>query len=175
MAFQLCYYGNKILRKKCEEVKDFNDELRLFVKEMIETIDISPNRIGLAANQVGRLIRVFIIRPEVKTFSGEYVFSSCQVYINPSLSNPSTEKEISLEGCLSFPGLYGEVKRPLSVHLDAYDELGHPFSEDLSGFKARQVMHENDHLNGVLFIDRMEKEERSKIEQKLRQIKKKFR
>ena len=154
MRLELRYYGDPILRKTALVIDKITDEVRMLAKDMIETMD-ALNGVGLAANQVGQLCKLFVIRPEVKTPDDEFALGPAEVYINPILSAPSQETEVMTEGCLSFPGLHAEIERPLSIHIDAIDLDGNPISLDVSGFKAREIMHENDHLNGVLYIDRI--------------------
>ena len=174
MKLPLKYYNDPILREKCKKVDKITEEIKKLVSDMIETMDAN-NGIGLAANQVGYLFKLFVIRPEIKDANGEYALGSPEVYINPVLSkNPSEEKNVMTEGCLSFPGLHIEIERPKKIHVEAIDINGDPVSIDLVGFKAREIMHENDHLNGRLFIDRASKEIRKHIEPALREIKKKY-
>ena len=91
-----------------------------------------------------------------------------EVFINPVLSSPSKETESLPEGCLSIPGIHREVVRPFKIHVEAMDLSGKLFSVDLEGFKARQVMHENDHLYGTLFVDRLDQKVRKEIDPLLR-------
>jgi peptide deformylase len=123
---------------------------------------------------VGRLLRIFIIREEMTNSAGEYVLGTPEVIINPILSNPSQEKVSMVEGCLSLPGLYLEVIRPKKIHIRYMNLKGEWLEEDLDAFRARVTMHENDHLNGVLTIDRVDKKKRKAIEPNLFAIKKKF-
>lgn len=174
MKLPLRYYGDPILRTPCKKVEAVTEEIKKIALDMIETMVASDNTVGLAANQVGFLHKILVIRPEIKMPNGQYTLGPPEVYINPVISNPSEETEIMCEGCLSFPGLHVEVERPISIHVDALDINGKPFSVDLFGFKAREVMHENDHLNGKVFIDRVSKEARKRIEPALREIKKKY-
>ena len=107
------------------------------------------NGVGLAANQVDLPLRFFIVNAAGKPGEGEE-----HVFINPVLSKPkgSDEKE---EGCLSLPGLFGEVTRPARIHVSAYSLQGEELEADLDGLLARVIQHETDHLDGVLFIDRL--------------------
>lgn len=173
MKLPLIYFGNPILRSRCKEIAEITDEIRALVHDMIETMD-SLNGVGLAANQVGKSLRLFVIRPEVRTPDGEFSLGPAEVYINPVLSNPSEATEIMTEGCLSFPGLHVEIERPFSIHIEALDVHGHPVSADVLGFKARELMHENDHLNGKFFIDRLSPDLRKAVEPALKKIKEKY-
>ena len=173
MKRQICYYGHSILHKKCEPVKEITKEIRSLVDDMIETMDFY-NGIGLAGNQIGVSLRVFIIRPVEMNKEKRAVLGEVEVYINPKLSNPSDETEILSEGCLSFPKLYLDIQRPYKIHIDATDLDGNRISKDLEGFYAREVMHENDHLNGRTFIQRInDKKVLTDIQPILKEIKKK--
>ena len=174
MRLPLTYYGNPILRKKCQKVKEITPEIKRLVENMKQTI-VPPNEIGLAAPQVGSDLAIFITNVVAIDEKGELVFGQPRVFINPVLKDPSEERDLVSEGCLSIPGVNANVWRPTSVTVEAMDEEGKPFKERFSGFLARILMHENDHLNGVLFIDRLGPGERKKIEPALQAVKRKFR
>ncbi len=140
---------------------------------MIETMDTN-NGAGLSASQVGRPIRLFILRNYIEGPDGHYRLSPPQVFINPKLSNPSKQTWVDPEGCLSFPHLRVDVERPWKITIEAMDLNGEKFVEELEGINARVRMHENDHINGVLHIDRVDVHTRHKIEPFLREIKKKY-
>jgi peptide deformylase len=173
MQLPLLYYGHKLLRTKCEPVAEITDEIRQLAWNMVETMDIMDG-VGLAAPQVGRLIRLFVLRNYIETSDGHLTLSEPRFYINPKLSQPSKETSIEAEGCLSVPGLRGRVERPLKIVVEATDLHGQSFIEEVEGHNARVRMHENDHLNGVLFLDRMETNQRKKLEPLLKQIEKKY-
>lgn len=138
-------YGNEILAQKAEPVKEFTPELAAFVEELYDTM-VKGHGVGLAANQVGRLLRIFVTGVD-----GD----KQRVFINPELIATSPEEADYEEGCLSLPGLYTHVMRPAAVKIQAWNEKGRPFTFETDGFLARVILHENDHLNGVLFIDRL--------------------
>jgi peptide deformylase len=169
----LYYYGHPMLRKHCEPVKEITDGIRQLVADMILTMD-ENNGAGLAAPQVGFPVRLFVLRYYIEGPDGHYRLSAPQVYINPKLSNPSQQTIVDSEGCLSFPHLRIDVERPLKITVEATDLNGEAFVEELEGYNARIRMHENDHINGVLHIDRIDAHARNKIEPFLREIKKKF-
>ncbi len=173
MLLQIRYYGDKILRVKCNPVEKITDEIRTLVDNMIETMDDAKGA-GLAAPQVGHDLRIFVLRNYIETPEGDFSLSDPIVYINPILSNPSREKESDTEGCLSIPGLRAEVDRPLKIRVEAMGVDGVPFIEEVEGYNARVRMHENDHLNGVLYIDRLNLRQRKKIEPALKEIEKKY-
>lgn len=138
---------NKILRTKSKRVADFGDqELKKFIDNMTETLNSMKDvGIGLAAPQVGKNIRLFILSPEIS--------SNHLVFINPKLSK-SFKKSLLNEGCLSLPVLYGNVKRSVSATITAFDENGQKFKIKATGILAHALQHEVDHLDGVLFIDK---------------------
>jgi peptide deformylase len=126
-----------------------DDELRRIVREMFELM-YDAKGIGLAANQVDLPYRLFVLN-----LAGDPAESAEeQVFINPVLSQPkgSTEGE---EGCLSLPGLYAQVRRPEQITINAYDLTGQEVELAAEGLLARAAQHETDHLDGVLFIDRL--------------------
>ncbi len=173
MHLPIHYYGDKILRVRCEPVGEITDEIRELVKNMIETMDAGKG-IGLAAPQIGVPIRLFVLRNYIETEEGDLSFSEPFVYINPILSNPSLKKVSDTEGCLSIPGIRAEVERPLKIRIEATNLEGVPFAEEVEGYNARVRMHENDHLNGVLFVDRLNLRLRKKIEPLLKEVQKKY-
>ena len=173
MLLKIYYYGHPILRKRCEPVTEITDEIRKLAQDMIETMDKNDG-IGLAAPQVGHSIRMFVLRNYVFTEDGQWTVSEPKVYINPKLSSPGEEKAIDTEGCLSLPGLRLQVERPDKITVEAMALDGTIFVEELEGYNARVRMHENDHINGVLFSDRVDVNTRKKIEPILKEIKKKY-
>lgn len=157
----LAYYGDPILRKKADLISEINQDTLNLIEEMIDTMD-AYNGIGIAAPQVKQSLKLFIIKkPEL--INGDLHFGEIQVFINPKLSSPSAGFEKTSEGCLSIPSLRKEVERPLEITVDYTDLQGNQIQEKFSGFHARMIMHENDHLNGVLFVDRLNAEERKEI------------
>jgi len=173
MILPLVYYDNHKLRMRSEKVKEITNEIKQLVYDMAETMDAN-NGIGLAAVQTGKLVRIFVIRPVLKNENDEGFLGEVEIYINPKLFNPSEKTEILSEGCLSIPGLHIDVERPFSIDIEAMDLNGKQITKTLDGFNARQIMHENDHLNGVLFIDRLTAKKRKETNPFLREIKYKY-
>lgn len=173
MLLKIYYYGHPVLRKRCEPVEKITDEIRQLAQNMIETMD-NNNGIGLAAPQVGHSIRMFVLRNYIFTEDGRWTMSEPIVFINPKLSEPGKHHVVDTEGCLSVPGLRLHVERPDRITIEAMDLDGNIFVEHLEGYNARVRMHENDHINGVLFTDRVDVNTRKKIEPILREIKKKY-
>lgn len=145
--------GNELLRQKSVPVTEVNDEIRTLINDMFETMFASEG-VGLAAPQIGKLIRLFVLQStdEVK-----------RVFINPQIIATSTETCTYEEGCLSIPKVYEEIVRPSKVTVQALNENGKPFTLEADGYLARIIQHENDHLDGVLYIDRGSIEFRQKI------------
>ena len=173
MKLPLAYYGNPILRKKGAPIESINDEIRQLVKDMIDTI-IEHNGIGLAAPQVHRSLALFITSVPVEQPDGNWLPGELRVFINPKILSIAEEKSTRSEGCLSLPTIYAEVNRPVKIRIRATDLEGNDFEEEFSDLAARCIMHENDHINGVLFVDRVQGKERKELEPKLKEIKKKY-
>ena len=145
--------GDPILKKHSVVVPDVNDRVRALVTEMIETMERGKG-VGLAAVQVGELVRLFVTK-----VPGD----SARVFINPDILETSIEQATMEEGCLSIPGLYTEVTRPASVRIQAWNEKGKPFTLSAEEYLARVIQHELDHLNGILFIDRVGPKKRQRL------------
>lgn len=171
MKLSIVKYGDPILRKRCQPVAAITEEIRQLVQAMIASMDASHG-CGLAAPQVGYSLRLFVLRDYVVQDDGEWVLAEPKVFINPTLSQPGNEIITDYEGCLSIPGIRLEVDRPNQITVEATDLEGNAFTEVVEGYNARIRMHENDHINGVLFIDRISVHDRKKIEPQLREIKK---
>lgn len=170
----LRYYGHPDLRVKAKPVEALTPEIVQICEDMLATMVSMDNCIGFAGPQLGILLRIFVIREEKFLPDNKYYFGEPEVIINPVLTNPSVETESMLEGCMSLPGLHVEVRRPKSIHVRYQNIKGEFIEEELTEFRARMFMHENDHLNGVLHIDRMDPKERKKIEPELRAMKQKY-
>ncbi|MCE5294176.1 MAG: peptide deformylase [Chlamydiales bacterium] len=173
MELPLFYYDHQILRQKALPVTEITDEIRQLIRDMEDTMN-KASSIGISANQVGVLLAICLVRYPVEDQYGNYSRAPTKVYINPKLSNPSKETWVHEEGCLSIPKLYIDVERPYTITVTALDEHGKEFTETISEWPARVLMHENDHLNGKLYIDRISKKNRNKYEDALRKIDKKY-
>ena len=145
--------GDEILRTKCEKVTQFDHSLEILIDAMFDTLD-EADGVGLAGPQVGVDKRLFIVSLSDGTR---------KAFINPEIVETSVETCPYEEGCLSIPGVYHNVIRPSKVKVFAQDEKGHAFTLDASGLLARVIQHENDHLDGKLFIDRLSEDEREKV------------
>lgn len=173
MKLPIRYYGDPVLRKKCAPIEEITPEIRKLAQDMIETLD-KLNAQGLAACQVGHSIRMFVLRNYVENPDGSWSVSDPVVFINPKIISHSKETIKDREGCMSIPGLRGVVERPLKATVEALDLDGKVFVEDSEGYNARCRFHENDHINGVLYVDRLDVHERKRLEPYLQAIKKKY-
>ena len=173
MKLDLAYYGDPILRKKATPVEKVDEELRQLIHNMEETM-FETNGIGLAAPQVHRSLRVFIINIPEKDAEGEYQPTRTWVFINPKILELSDETWDAQEGCLSIPRIYEDVTRPLRVKIEAKDANGILFTQEFSGWEAKAILHENDHINGVLFIDRLHGKKRKALDPLLNDIKRRY-
>jgi len=150
----IIFADNPILREKSKKVKNFGEALQVLIDDMVETMH-AANGLGLAAPQIGVLERVIVIQlPEDEEDpQGGKLFTLC----NPQIIRAEgEEKEEGEEGCLCLPGWVGEVKRATSVIVKAQDRRGKKVRIKAEGFLARVFQHESDHLNGILYIDRVE-------------------
>jgi peptide deformylase len=138
-------FGDPVLRTRADPVADFDLSLRNLVKDLTQTLD-DADGVGLAAPQIGVGLRVFVF--DVDGVRGHLV--------NPGLDFPDQEEQDGLEGCLSFPGIYFDVKRRRNVVARGLSERGDPVQVVGTDMLARCLQHETDHLDGVLFIDRMD-------------------
>lgn len=168
MLLKLRYYGDPFLRKHCREIHEVNDEIRQLAKDMIETMH-SVNGVGLAAPQVGVDLRMF-----VSALSEDGHLTAPEVFINPKIIEVSEEGWVETEGCISIPGVYEEFERPTWVTMEAMNLEGKTFQRTGKSWRGRNLLHENDHLNGVLTIDRVGKLRRRQLEPVLKRIKKKY-
>ncbi len=151
--------GDPILKKKCRPVTNFDDRLAMLLDDMIETLDDAQGY-GLAGPQVGVLRRVFVTlderdAPEEGPALENYVPGHLE-FVNPEILSQEGE-EMGKEGCLSFPGLKAEVRRPEKVTVRAFDRHGKPFTITVDGLLARCICHESDHLDGVTILDRADR------------------
>ena len=147
LHFDLTLYPDPLLRRPALPVTAFDEELGAIVAGMFERMYASKG-VGLAAPQVGLKKRVLVLSP-----SGEK--KDELVLVNPRILERSGAATLFEEGCLSFPGIYAEVERPEICRVQAFRVDGTPFEETYAGFQGRIIQHENDHLEGVLLVDRM--------------------
>ncbi len=173
MILELAYYGDPILRKKAEAVKEISPFVKELAQNMLETM-LDQNGVGIAAPQVKQALRIFWMRPFLDWDDKDSEMMDPICVINPRFFQPS-EVEVSFnEGCLSIPGIYEEVYRPETIRMQAMNLEAEPFEMALEGHAARVAMHENDHLNGVLFIDRLSSKQKKSTKAFLQKVKKKY-
>ena len=168
MDLGVVHYPHPTLRFKSKPIQRVDAELRDIAARMLELM-YEHEGVGLAANQVDLPIRMFVINESGRKGEGEEL-----VLINPEIQLPKGS-EISQEGCLSLPGVYGQVKRPKSIRLSAYDISGKAIECEVEGFLARVLQHENDHLDGVMFFDRLSDEAREEMADQLGELESEFR
>jgi peptide deformylase len=137
-----------VLRTKCRPVERFDDELARLARDMVETMRAAPG-VGLAANQIGSEVRLAVVDVSAGEDPDELL-----VLVNPEIT-AAEGRELDLEGCLSIPGLTDKVERAQSIEVTAQDLAGERVELAASGYLARAIQHEVDHLDGVLFVDRL--------------------
>ena len=174
-------YGDPGLKKKSAPVKEVTDEIRKIASALVETMH-TDDGVGLAAPQIGLNIRMAAIgAPAIKRDAETMLLSPGErellprmplVLINPRIISYSGVKNISEEGCLSVPDIYAPVERPVSIVLEAGIIDGELVRTECGGFLARVLQHEIDHLDGILFVDRLEPEVLSEIKSRLESLKK---
>ena len=175
-------YGEPVLKQVAEEVGVFDAGLEALANDMFETM-CEANGLGLAAPQVGISKRMFVIDmrrsidPDVPcnfTLDGKKIpleLAMPLVAVNPKVENAGEYVETCEEGCLSFPGIYGEVERFYKVRLEYSDLKGARHEIICDGLFARCVQHENDHLNGITFVDKLSTKQLLKVSSKLKKLK----
>lgn len=147
-------YNDPILLQKAEPIEALTAEIESFIEDLFETME-GADGVGLAAPQVGRSVRIFVMNADLMydEEDKEALLLGDQVFINPEIVEYSEEKVTFQEGCLSLPGLLDEVLRPEKIRIRFKDESFQDQELTLDGWNARVVQHELDHLDGILFID----------------------
>jgi peptide deformylase len=152
-------YGDPVLRETARPVAAVDDVVRDQIREMTRLLDDAMEA-GLAATQLGVLNRVFVYRGDID--------EPIRALVNPELEWVSEETDVAEEGCLSIPGIWVEVERPEQVRMRGYDATGREQLVEAEGMEARVLQHELDHLDGVLMLDRITKEQRREAMRLLR-------
>jgi peptide deformylase len=160
---QVITLGDDILRQKAEKVKKIDEEVAKTAALMLEMLKTEKG-VGLAGPQIGLLKRIFVVHIN-KDID--------RVFINPSIIETSSETIKVEEGCLSIPGIYANVVRSKSIKVQAWNEKSRPFTLEAEGLLARVILHEYDHLEGVLFLDRLSDAKREKLAVKYEKLKQK--
>jgi peptide deformylase len=184
MLLTVTRYGEPVLRQRGATIAKFDQALAAFARDMRETM-IENEGIGLAAQQVGKAVRLFVADLQTRTPEAEKITLDGKtvppalimplVVVNPQVEYAPGETRSSEEGCLSFPGVRGKVVRPWAVRLRYQDLQGQPHVLETSGLLARVIQHEFDHVEGVLFIDRMDVKYVEEIEPELKKLKRETR
>ena len=175
MILPVIKFGTPVLRQKGAKIEGITPEIKKLIADMFETME-ENNGVGLAAQQIGVAKQLTVIdvrevkdRPSWAEIDGKPIDLADimpLVLINPEVT-PVGEPVKGSEGCLSFPEIYAEISRPESVDVRALDAKGKPIAFRCGGLLARAVQHETDHLNGLLFIDRMEKKIKLELQAEL--------
>jgi peptide deformylase len=180
MKLSIVQYGEPVLRAKGARVDKIDHRIRELAQNMIETMH-EAHGIGLAAQQVGEPLQLTVLdvsqvedRPSTMKLNGENVDPKSVmpiVLINPEITL-GTQTELGLEGCLSFPEITGDIERSISATVRAEDLDGNEIEIEATGLLARAIQHEVDHLNGILFIDRMSSAAKAALSSKLKRLQK---
>ena len=166
---EIIHYPHPALRWKSKPITRIDTRLKSIVQEMFELM-YAAKGIGLAANQIALPYRLFVINPSGDPHVTEEEF----VFINPVLSH-RRGSELAEEGCLSLPLVYGDVRRPSQIRVQAYNLSGEAFEFELNDIASRVVQHENDHLDGILFIDKVADSVRKDISSQIDNFEETFR
>jgi peptide deformylase len=183
MILPILQYGDPILRAKGQRIEEIDDRIRELAASMIETMH-AAHGVGLAAQQVGEDLQLTVLdvsavedRPSMLKVDGTDVDPKTAmplVLINPDIELLG-DTEVGVEGCLSFPEITGDIERAQSVRVRAQNLEGDTIEFEASGLLARAIQHEHDHLNGILFIDRMRSAAKAALSSRLRRLQKEAR
>ena len=158
MANEIRTFGDPVLKSRATPVKEFDESLERLAEDMFRIMREAEG-VGLAANQIGRLKRIFVAAYDDEEYA----------IINPTIEERSDEVEKDVEGCLSIPEVRVEVERPNAVTITGQDLLGAPVRIEAEGVLARVFQHEVDHLDGVLILDRTDRESRKRAMREMRE------
>jgi len=153
---QIITLGNELLRQKAEKIEKIDSEIKEICIKMLEIL-VRDKGIGVAGPQIGFMKRIFVVHVQD---------DEPRVFINPSILETSLKNVKFEEGCLSIPGIYTNVMRPETIKVQAWNEKGRAFTIEASGILARVILHEYDHLEGVLFIDHLPENKKQKMIEK---------
>lgn len=182
MLLRVTQYGEPILRKVGEPITEFDEALAQLADDMVDTM-YEEDGIGLAAQQIGEALQFFVMDvrpPEGEKPAFDYSYDGKQppldlimpmALANPKVSIIDQSEEVYEEGCLSFPDVRGKVTRPIGVRCAFQDTEGNPHILEATGLLGRCILHETDHLNGELFIDKMNKRDLQRMAPRIKKIK----
>ena len=183
MILPILEYGDPILRAKGKPIENVDDRIRELAANMIETMH-AANGVGLAAQQVGEALQLTVLdvslvedRPSTLKVDGKEIDPKAAmplVLINPEIQLQGAA-ETGVEGCLSFPEITGDIERATAVTVRAQTLEGSAIEIEATGFLARAIQHEGDHLNGILFIDRMNSAAKAALSSRLKRLQKETR
>jgi peptide deformylase len=186
MILRVTQYGEPILRKVGKPIKKFNEDLAELANDMVDTM-YEEEGIGLAAQQVDHALQFCVVDvrpPEGEKVPFNYSFDGKKppldlimpiAIANPKITIIDATEDVYEEGCLSFPGVNGKVDRPIGVRCEFQDTEGNSHVIEADGLLGRCILHENDHLQGKLFIDIMHKRDLKKNEAKIKKLKRESR
>jgi len=177
-TLEVVKYGHPVLRQKGARIEKITPEIQALAAAMLETMRANKG-IGLAAQQIGQALQLTVLdlrgvtdRPSTLKLDGrdaDPLSIMPLVLINPAVS-PAGEPAAAPEGCLSFPEIYGEIERPTLAEVRAINDQGQAIQFSCGGLLARVIQHEHDHLNGILFIDRMTRDTKKELKPKLEEL-----
>ena len=180
MNLPIAKYGDPVLRLKGRRVEKVDDRIRELAANMLETMH-AANGVGLAAQQVGAALQLTVLdvsqtedRPSTLRLNGreiELLAAMPLILLNPTIALDH-ETDIGTEGCLSFPEITAEIERSVAVNVQAETLEGNPIEIEATGLLARALQHEIDHLNGILFIDRMSSVAKASLQSRLKRLRK---
>ena len=182
MLLRVTQYGEPILRKVGTAITEFDADLAQLADDMVDTM-YDEEGIGLAAQQIGKAIQLFVMDvrpPEGEQPAFDYSFDGKQppldlimpmALANPKVSIIDSSEDVYEEGCLSFPDVRGKVTRPIGVRCEFQDTEGNSHILEATGLLGRCILHESDHLNGELFIDKMDKRDLQRMAPRIKKIK----
>jgi peptide deformylase len=182
MLLRVTQYGEPILRKVGEPITEFDEALAQLADDMVDTM-YEEDGIGLAAQQIGEALQFFVMDvrpPEGEKPAFDYSYDGKQppldlimpmALANPKVSIIDQSEDVYEEGCLSFPDVRGKVTRPIGVRCAFQDTEGNPHILEATGLLGRCILHETDHLNGELFIDKMNKRDLQRMAPRIKKIK----
>lgn len=166
MIYPIYVYGSSVLRQEAEEVKKDHPELTKLVEDMFETMYASSG-VGLAAPQIGKPLRMFVVDVRMYADDEPELADFRKAFINPEIYEESEDEVVMSEGCLSLPGLNEDVCRPETIRIRYFDQDFNEHDEEITGYAARVVQHEYDHLDGTLFTDHLSPIRKTLVRSKL--------
>lgn len=185
MVLRVTQYGEAVLRQAGAPVTRFDTALAQLARDMVETM-YAAEGIGLAAQQVGHALQLCVVDTQQRPTDVDFHYLldgkrppidliMPMVLANPQISPVGTDLGVMEEGCLSFPGIRGEIKRPAAITVRYQDVQGNPHLLECNGLLARVIQHEVDHLNGVLFIDHFGNRMRKELDPEIKRLKQRSR